>query len=284
MDLSSKFWSPLIWILEKMNRDPYEHMNPKDYRILGTYDQMARIPRNRLTYYYLLIGQEIMALLNEVYYVDRYVKPSEELNRKYLVLLESLNKLQNLKYNQDELFDFKKYPDLFQFNSTLKDIEEVRNKYPSPHFNTELQIDLRGGVTTGLPDDLENLFKETHELLADFKHKKNIKSQNKVSAHVFELPKTFHWDKTGKEYILDGKHKIIFTVKNSKKLKLFTMLINGDGDWVNKKDIIRVLKVKTDDVRSMISQLRKDIKSYQSDKIIWIDTNNNGSYKLTFKQ
>ena len=56
MDLTSRLLSPLVWILKKMYRGPYENMNPKDYRILGVYDQMARIPRNRLTYYYLLIG------------------------------------------------------------------------------------------------------------------------------------------------------------------------------------------------------------------------------------
>lgn len=284
MDLSSRLLVPVVWILEKLNHNPYKHMNPKDYRILGTYDQMARIPRNILTYYYLLIGQETIELLSDVYQVGYYVKPSDELNHNYLVLLELLDKLKNLKYDQDNNFCFDKYPDLFQSSSTLDDIEKTRYDYASSHFGIEFNIDIHGGITTRLPDDLENLFRETHELLADFRHQKNIKTQSRTLVLVSELPKTFHWDKTGREYILDGKHKIIFTVKNSKKLKLFTMLINGDGDWVNKKDIIRVLKVKTDDVRSMISQLRKDIKSYQSDKIIWIDTNNNGSYKLTFKQ
>lgn len=170
MDLLSRLLSPLIWILEKTNVDSYESMNPKDYRLLGTYDQMSRVPRNRLTFYYLLIGQETMDLLDEVYNVEHYIRPSDELNHKYLVLVELLDKLKNLKYGSH--FNFKKYPDLFQSNNTIDDIEEVRgSNYHSPRFNTELQVDLHGGVTV-LPDDLENLFRETKELLADYKYQK----------------------------------------------------------------------------------------------------------------
>lgn len=283
MDLLLKLLLPLVWIIKKISGDPYERMNPKDYCILGTYDQMARIPRNRLTFYYLLIGQETMDLLNEVYNVEHYVRPSEELNHKYLVLVELLDKLHNLKYDQRELFNFKKYPDLFQSDTTLKDIEEVRNKYPSPRFNTELQVDLNGGVTV-LPDDLETLFKETKELLIDFKYQKNIKTKYKTPILPSKLPEIFHWDKTGKEYILDDNHKIMFTAKKSKKLKLFKMLTDENGGWVSKKDMAKILKTKDEDIRSMASGLRKDIIEYQSDKIISIDTNNKGSFKLTSKR
>lgn len=282
MDLSSKLLSPLAWILKKMYLGPYEHMNPKDYRILGVYDQVARIPRNRLTYYYLLIGQETMDLLNEVYNVERYIRPSDELNHKYLVLIELLDKLKNLKYDSHNIFDFKKYPDLFQSNSTLDDITKVENEYHTPRFYTEMQVDLHSGVTV-LPDDLENLFRETKELLVDFKHQKNNKTQYKTPILSSRLPDIFHWDKTGKEYILDKDHKIIFTANKSKKLKLFKMLTDENGSWVSKIDMAKTIKVKDQDIRSIVSQLRNDVKKYHSDKILSIDTNNMGSYKLTSK-
>lgn len=282
MDLLSRLLAPVFWILEKLNRDPYEHMNPKDYRLLGSHDQLLRIPRNRLTYYYLLIGQEVMTLLNEVYDVDRYIKPSDELNRKYLILIELLDNLGKLKHDPNNVFNFKKYPDLFQSSMGQNDFTKVEGEYHTPRFYTEMQVDLNGGVTV-LPDDLDNLFKEIHELLTEFRYQKNKRTQNKTPVLVNELPDTFHWDKTGKEYILDDNHKIIFTAKKSKKIKLFKMLTDKNGDWVNKKNIAKLLKIKDEDIRSMISQLNKDIKKYQADKIIWIDTYNNGSCKLTSK-
>jgi hypothetical protein len=280
MDLSSKFWSPLIWLLEKLNRDPYENMNPKDYRLLGSHDQLLRIPRNKLTYYYLLIGQETMSLLTEVYYVERYIKPSDELNRKYLILIELLDNLGKLKHDPNNKFNFKKYPDLFQSNTTEKDFWKVEGEYHDPRFGTEMQVDRYGGVTV-LPDDLDNLLMEIHELVTDFKYQKNIKTKHKNSISSSKLPDTFYWDKTGKEYVLDDSHKIVFTAKISKKIKLFKMLTDENGGWVSKKDIAKKLKIKDEDIRSMISQLKKDIKKYKSDEIITIDTNNSGSIKLT---
>jgi len=283
MRLVSKFWSPLIWLLDKLSPDPYESMNPKDYSLLGTSDQRARIPKNRITYYYVLIRREVMDLLREVYDVEYYIRPTDELNLKYLILVDLLKKLRHLGYIPPNSFCFDRYPDLFQTDSTLDDFGDTQSDFTFFNFELEIKIDQYGGVTTALPDDLETLFRETHELLIVFKNQKNNKKIDKTPVSSSKLSRIFSWDKSGKEYIFDENHSLKFTAEKSKKIKFFKSLVNEDGGWVSKKDIIKNLKVKDEDIRSMVSQLRNDIKTQKVDKFIWIDTNNNGSYKLTSK-
>lgn len=71
-----------------------------------------------------------------------------------------------------------------------------------------------------------------------------------------------------------------FTAEKSKKKSVYMMLLENKDGFISKKLIMRKTKNSYDAFRSVISQLRKDIRKQKLDKVLSIMCDGVGNYKL----
>jgi hypothetical protein len=259
--------------------------DPEDYHIFGSWTDIKEIYPRAMLYYYFLMFQNVIKILNGVFGDKPIIKPPDDLNYKYIQFLDALD----ITVSRPDFFKIRKI-DFDKYLTLNGDLERMAIDWNTAHgyFTDELakvekEFLLHGAREYTVPNELISTFKEIDELLTELKSKKQFeKVSSSVNKSVINLPKNYLWNDDKSVYIVGSFGELSFGHKRTQRKIIFEALTLANN-WVEVSVLVAKLdnKISGDDVRSVISQLNQRLKTNGLSKYLKIEASGKGSYKLT---
>lgn len=194
----------------------------------------------------------------EVVFSHKYIAPDPFFSLTFVKLVKELSLLQKAPLLKSlPNYNFNDY------NNLTVNVEWMKSNYPEKRklllqFRSKLEnlfIDVCK-IEGNLTDYMEQDLKYYYTLISE--HKKIVGTREAKNNNLLQ-----------------------FTASESNKKSVYLILDQNINKWVNKKVIMKKIKITYDDFRSIISQLRKEIVRQGLNTKLSIDNDKKGSYKLT---
>ncbi len=238
---------------------------PKDYPY---YWSMGLPKEIRFSYIdslgdYLFIYNKILEILKVVLEGEKLVEPEEDLQNRYVWLLEFFYVIPTREdFKHIPKIDFKKFASLL--NVDMDFVDEWKKQ--KPKYLDYLRL-------------LDAEFKATRYSYDHVKAPRNLmlmmsSLEDCLKRHAGTMSSDI---KTGATR--DGT-SLAFTANKSHKKSVYQILEKNMKEWINKKELMKTAKINYNDFRSIIAQLRKDIINQKLSKKFKIESDKKSSYRL----